>query len=260
MDGGPWGDKVGSYCVEWLPFNNQFKSNGTIRNRSGRFEDIVVTVPVGRSGSLLLGQFRAASQVDVSRRLSISTPLAFGAKTGSFAISSRSPGFGYSCFQPDEPGDVVNGWTHSIVVPFPGELTLNNDFSLRSRPEGVFLESYKREGLSSTGGYLFLGQGGVLGGVVGVLARGKIFSTLNIGFARRDDDLRVSFENEYLDSEHLAVGVRFERQGGAANRTAGVFWVDIDTPTTMHTIRWRAEYRTEKGDRQQFTMQVDAMF
>ncbi|MFQ5808560.1 MAG: hypothetical protein ACE5JM_02980, partial [Armatimonadota bacterium] len=34
---GPLGDDGGAYFVEWLPFNNTLRSNGDLRNRSGRF-------------------------------------------------------------------------------------------------------------------------------------------------------------------------------------------------------------------------------
>ncbi len=166
---------------------------------------------------------------------------------------------GFSYFSPDKPDDAVNGWNHGIVVPFPGELAINDDFSFSSEPEGVFLESYKRKGLSSAGGYLFLGQGQTLAGAIGVLNCDKLFSTLNVGLASADDDVRLSFESEYLSSEHLAAGARFERHGGSTDRTAGVFYVDFDTPTTTYTTRWRLEWRAETG-RNEFMLQFDGLF
>ena len=256
---GPIGKKGATYFIEWLPYNEKLNSDGSMKNISGRFEDVFVSFPLSDKNTITLGQFRASSQVDVSRRLSISTPLPFGAKVGSFAISSRSPSIGISHFEPEEEGDVVDGWTSSIVVPFDGELTLNTDFSLKSTTEGVFLETYKREGLNSFGGYMFLGEDQVLSGIIGVKRVNDIFYTGNLGYSTGDDDFRFSFEPEFLFSDHAAAGVRFEMQTGSADKKAGSFWLDFDLPSTSYTTRLRIEYYKESGN-DSFILQVDSWF
>jgi len=67
-----------SYFVEWRALSKEARSDGTLRDRSGRFEDLFVTVAPGRA-EFTVGQFRLLSQVDVSRRVGVAEPLVFAA-------------------------------------------------------------------------------------------------------------------------------------------------------------------------------------
>ena len=78
VSAGPLGGTRASYFVELRALSQSIGARNRLLNRSGRFEDLFVTVPVNASSSLTMtvGQFRALNQVDVSRRLSLSEPLA----------------------------------------------------------------------------------------------------------------------------------------------------------------------------------------
>ncbi len=258
----PINKRGGYYFAEWLPFNNSRRGDGSTRVRNGRFEDLYFRTPICLDDNLSLtaGQFRAGSQVDVSQRLSISTPLAFDAKVGAFSYASRSPSLSFSYFDGDSGGSPIRGWTHNVVIPFRGELAFNDDFELGSRPEGVFMESYRRSGLKSYGCYSFIGEGQTLfGGVAQNNCGQKSFQTLNVGWSTGDDALRLSFEEEYMFSEHFALGARYDHHGGATDRDAGIFYANFDTPTADWTKRFRAEYRHETGNKQ-FMVQAEGLF
>ncbi len=70
-----------SYFIELRALSQQIGAGNRLLNRSVRFEDAFVNVPFGRSGDLTVtvAQFRALNQIDVSRRFSVSEPLAFSA-------------------------------------------------------------------------------------------------------------------------------------------------------------------------------------
>src|SRR5688572_24032519 len=92
-----------SYFLEWRAISQEARANGTLRDRSGRFEDLYITAARNQA-ELSLGQFRQIAQVDVSRRLGLSEPLVLSsslAGTGggsprerglrAFSPSGRSP-------------------------------------------------------------------------------------------------------------------------------------------------------------------------
>ena len=68
------GRESGLSIVEWRPVSLEPRSDGTLRDRSGRFEDLFLTAVAGDRLELFVGQFRQVQQVDVSRRLGVSEP------------------------------------------------------------------------------------------------------------------------------------------------------------------------------------------
>src|SRR5687768_1609519 len=58
MSGGPIGVSA-SYFIEWRVVSQELQSNGTHRDRSGRFEDVIFNWEPDDRQTLRLGQFRA---------------------------------------------------------------------------------------------------------------------------------------------------------------------------------------------------------
>ena len=77
ISGGAMGDLPLSYFIEWRLVSKQTRNDGTILDRSGRFEDAFVNWEINSRNTLRVGQFRSLNQYDVSRRLSISEPAIF---------------------------------------------------------------------------------------------------------------------------------------------------------------------------------------
>src|SRR5688500_295899 len=79
ISAGPLGGTRAAYFAEWRALSQSLGGDGRLVNRSGRFEDLFVRVPLSAGGtaSLTAGQFRGLTQVGVSLRLSLSEPLVF---------------------------------------------------------------------------------------------------------------------------------------------------------------------------------------
>jgi len=211
--------------------------------------------------------------VDVSRRLSLSEPLAFStgvagepARTGrltslrSFSPSGRSPAVRLQ-HQWQRGARRSDGWYHSLAVPFAGEFVtpltdrVNREqgFELEARPKGTFFESYYRYKLNSFGGHVFLGDNRQLYGLVGSVNRRPLFSTLAVGFAQERDgseDMRVSWETEWVARPWLALGVRVDDRSGANRPAALISHANLEFPLTSYAFRLTAEQREQRANRQ----------
>jgi hypothetical protein len=271
ISGGPVRNTRAFYFVEWLPLSQEVDGNNRRVERHGRFEDLFVSLPAGRA-YVTVGQFRSLAQVDVSRRLSISEPLAFSTGvagpaastsrlTGlrAFSLSGRSPAVRLS-HQWTRGARPADGWYNNLTVPFAGEWVIpltervrqERNFEFELRPKGVLLESYYRHGLSSFGGHAFLGDERRLLGLVGVYNRGLFFSTAAVGFARERTgatDTRFTWENEYVPWPWLALGLRLDDRTGP-NRFAAIHpYANVEFPLTAYTFRITAEHRQQRGAR-----------
>jgi hypothetical protein len=69
LAGGPIGESRASYFVEWHVVSLESQNNCTLRDRSGRFEDVIFSGDFNDRQTLRVGQFRAPNQYDVSLRL-----------------------------------------------------------------------------------------------------------------------------------------------------------------------------------------------
>jgi len=88
ISGGEITDRI-SYFAEWRVLSYQTTSpDGVLKDRSGRFEDLFSIFQLTDRLSLTAGQFRMLSQWDASRKLSLSTPVAFSASIGGEPASS----------------------------------------------------------------------------------------------------------------------------------------------------------------------------
>lgn len=109
------------------------------------------------------------SQWDVSRRLTLSEPLAFSAGVAGafspntrlaslrgFSMAGRAPAVSLT-LQSLSGGSESDGWYQEFVLPFSGEFSVplgreaerNASFELEGRPKGFVYETYYRQGLSS---------------------------------------------------------------------------------------------------------------
>ena len=176
ISAGPIGGSRAVYFAEWRALSQSVAANGRLVNRSGRFEDLFVRTPLTRSGALSItaGQFRTLTQVDVSLRLSLSEPLVFSSSVPgrpasyarltslrAFSASGRQPAVRaeYQIPRAQSPAD---GWFAAATLPFTGEFTIPfteaASFEFEGIPKGVFLEAFRRSGLTSLGGHAFIGD------------------------------------------------------------------------------------------------------
>lgn len=265
ISGGPIGDSRASYFLEWRILSLQVSSDGSLKDRSGRFEDLFITYDVSNSVNLKAGQFRLLNQIDDSRKLGLSTPLVIGAKiSGSgagsarelslraFAPNGRSPSV--SLQHRSLPGaHAANGWFNIVSLVFPGEFSIpitdeardEASFEFKSDPKGVFLESFYRTGLSSVGAHLFVDDGRSMGSLLGVYNRGYWFSRLGLGYGRfgGETNMRFTLESEFIPYDFLSGGVRLDHQTVVDNGTSFVSNVNLQWPLTVWTLRLAVEHR-----------------
>jgi len=256
-----------SYFAEWRPVSQESRSNGTLRDRGGRFEDLFLTAS-GRNLAVTVGQFRQIDQVDPSRRLSISEPLVLSSSLAgsgggtarerslrAFAPGARSPSVRVAWNQR------VRGawtWTTSAALPIPGELSIPLTDEARKeasneiefRPKGVFAESYMRSGSTSLGAHVFYDDGRRY--LADAVATGRVASlywTGIGGLAKSGQPLtgRWSLEGEFIPSRFAGLGGRVEDRAGDRTDVAFVPYLNLSLPATKYTIRLQVERRIQKG-------------
>jgi hypothetical protein len=272
ISAGPIGRTRAAYFAEWRLLSQQIASGNTLTNRSGRFEDLFVTTPVGGTRlSVTVGQFRATSQVDVSRRLSISEPQVFSAglpgQTAStprvtglraFAPSGRQPAMRVMWQQAiaDRPSD---GWYAGATVVFPGELTIPftdaASFEVEGTPKGVVLELYRRSGISSFGGNAFVGDDRQLAMAVGAFNVGPrvvVTAAAGVSTVGVATDSRYSLQGELFFHRLLSAAARLEDRTGVGRRAAGVLTLNAHVPFGpdwfRQAMRLQVEQRISAND------------
>ncbi len=199
-----------SYFVEWRAVSLETRGDGSLRDRSGRFEDAIINVDINNRNSLTFGQYRSLRQVDVSRRLTITEPLIFSASLAgdssrnsrlqslrAFAPSGRSAGVTYQfrSLLGKRPSD---GLFHLVTIPMPSEFSIpltsearrEASFQFEGRPKGVFLETFYRRGLNSIGGHAFLDGNRRLVQGVGTMNYKRFYATGGLGMDQRDTPSR----------------------------------------------------------------------
>lgn len=235
ISGGPIGRSRASYFIEWRPVSKQVAGRNRVLDRSGRFEDLFVNVPLTSGTNLLTvtaGQFRALNQVDVSRRLSLSEPLALSAGVPAskaatkprltalrgFSPAGRQPGIRLAYQRPGLQ-QVADGWTAAITLPLTGEFTIPlkdaASFEFEAVPKGAFLESYYRSGLNSVGAHAFLGDRRHVANLVVVsdlIPKFQMFGAVGVDRSRDVDRMRYSFGGELVFNQHAIVGARLDHR------------------------------------------------
>lgn len=258
-----------SYFVEWRALSLETRGDGSLRDRSGRFEDLFVIFSAGRT-DVTLGQFRLIGQVDVSRRIGVAEPLLLstslpGDPAGNarltslraFSPAGRSPAARVAFSTPVGGGGWR--WTTSAAVPVAGELSLPLSDEARTeasnelewRAKGVVVESFARRGLHSMGAHLFYdGSDRYLAHAVVTGNRGALHWTAVAGAARSAATPvtrgRWSVEAEYLPS-WAGGGVRVEDLAADGRDPAAILYFNAHAPGTRYTIRLTVEQRIQPG-------------
>ncbi|HUF26973.1 MAG TPA: hypothetical protein VMM18_08355 [Gemmatimonadaceae bacterium] len=256
-----------SYFIEWRPVSQEARSDGTLRDRSGRFEDLFITAS-GERVELTLGQFRQIAQVDVSRRLGLSEPLVLSSSlAGSGGGSARerslrgfSPGGRAPAVRAawNQPLAGAWRWSTSVGLPVSGELSIpltrearvEASNEIEWRPKGIVVESFARRGLASFGGHVFVDDSRrylVQGIVTG--SRSSVHWAAIAGVARTGELVagRWSLETEYLPSPFLGVGGRVEDRAADGANVAVLPYLNAQFPGTRYTIRLTIERRFQRG-------------
>jgi hypothetical protein len=272
-----------TYFVEWRPVSQEGRSDGSLRDRSGRFEDLFLIASHG-AADLTAGQFRQVGQVDVSRRIGISEPLLLAASLpGSGTGTSREVGL--RAFSPSGRSPSVRvglhratqgaaRWSTYVALPFSGEFSIpltsearteaSNELELN--PKGIFVESFIRSGLTSVGAHVFYDSDPdrYLANAVTTGRYSDIYWTGILGVARSGDVTRGrwSVEGEVFPATlagFLGLGGRVEDQGGDGVEHAVIPYVNAHFPGTRYTIRLTLERRLQR-DRNATFLEIGTVF
>ena len=273
ISAGPIGQSRASYFAEWRALSQSLGGDGRLLNRSGRFEDLFLRVPVtDRAVSVTAGQFRTLTQVDVSLRLSLSEPLVFSSSVPGrrasdarltslrgFSASGRQPAVRveYQATQGQSPAD---GWFAAATLPLTGELTIPftdaASFEFEGRPKGVFLEAYRRTGLTSIGGHAFIGDERRrvitavathdVGGRLALLAGVGTFHSAGV------TDTRFSFGGEATLSSRMVGGIRVDHRTGQGRDPAVLLYGNGHLPfgpaAFRQAFRLQIEHRIQPAN------------
>lgn len=286
VSGGPIGERV-AYFVEWRIVSDSLRSDGTLGDRGGRFEDLWVSWDIGERHALQFGQYRSLNQVDVSLRLSPQEPGAFrnGIPTGrspnprlqslkSFSPSSRSPGIGWA-FRSIEGDRASDGLFHHVTVPFAGELSipLGSDaasaasFELAG-PKGVYAETFWRAGVRTLGGHVFVEDDNWLATGVATWDLADAVHLLGAVGVEDHDGLpdrrtRATVQAEYLwtgsDAVRGGIGIRADEVEDDGQRHVLVPYAVATLPNRRYTILAQAQYRDQEGN-EQFVFDLSIIF
>lgn len=274
--GGPLDENGSSYFLEWRLLSLETQSDGSLKDRTGRFEDLFVNWQLDPRWTLTVGQYRPLQQLEPGRKLSISTPALFDTKLAgdntrnkrlkslsAFSTGSRSPSISlnYQSF----PGELASdGLFHTVTVASPGEFSLpltrdartNASFEFDGTPKGVVFETYYREKLNSIGAHAFVGRNGnLLIAGVGQLNVDDLYATAGIGFDNQDGEpprVRSSLELEYLPTMddytwRPGFGFRVEDVSNDGRATSYIPYLVLAAPNNADlTTLLQLEYRGQK--------------
>ncbi|MBT9582444.1 hypothetical protein IV102_03775 [bacterium] len=276
ISGGTLDDSV-SYFIEWRPVSLEARGDGSLRDRSGRFEDVQISWKIDNSWTVTAGQYRPLQQIEPGRRLALSAPVVFDANLdgpagGSkrqqslrgFKVGDRSPGLTIN-YQSIHGKYAMDGLFHSVTVPFSGEFSIplnpearrEASFEFETIPKGVVLETYYRQQLNSVGVHAFVGEDRWSTGLIGETAVGDFNLLGGVGLDGRKGQsqrFRGSLAVEYLpvfvDSDwRSAIGFRVDVLNDGHTGTAYVPYLVISGPNEggLNSLL-QLEYRSQKGN------------
>lgn len=259
ISAGPIARSRAAYFAEWRALSQSIGANRRLLDRSGRFEDLFVRTPITSGGALAVavGQFRTLTQVDVSQRLSLSEPLAFSSSVPgrratdarltslrAFSPSGRQPGVRAE-FQLTRVQSPADGWFAAATLPLTGELTIPftnaASFEFEARPKGVFLEVYRRSGLTSVGGHAFVGDARrrVVTAVVTHDLGNRLALLAGVGafHAAGVTDTRLSIGGEATVSSRVVGGIRVDHRTGQGRDPAVLLYGNSHLPFGPSALR-----------------------
>lgn len=262
-----------SYFIEWRLLSYDINGNGFL-DRSGRFEDVIVSFPIAPGIAMDIGQFRPLAQTDVSQRVSNSEPLALtraipGEATADpretslrgFAPAGRSPGI-RAQFGPVQP----NGWHGAIAIPFPGEFSIpltgpaqtNASFEFESKPKGVLLEAWNRKEDDHVGAFGFVGSEdrSAIGATATKMHRDVFYSAaITKLHGRLTDAWLASLEALYVPKWQSAYGFRLD----LAQRESPVYvpFLSYHIPGDGNVFRFVLEGRFRSGSRPAIVFEIN---
>jgi hypothetical protein len=277
-----------SYFVEWRVISLETRGNGTLRDRSGRFEDAYLNWQISDRFQLTAGQFRGLTQVDVSRRLTVSEPIIFSTSLPgdpvpgnarvtslrAFSPSGRQPALMFQ-YQPIQGESEADGLFLSAVLPFVGEWSLpmtpeahtEASFVSQGPLKGGFFEGYYRNDLTSIGGHIFADDDRWLMNLVGTLNYTQspwtqdIYLTAAVGWddsVRTVERTRWSVEVLYLpilcdhDPCRAGFGFRAEEIVSPGSFPAYIPYIAFSSPNESYTLLMQVEYRHQENNRSFF--------
>ncbi|HJR60783.1 MAG TPA: hypothetical protein VJ813_15340 [Vicinamibacterales bacterium] len=274
ISAGPIGRSRLAYFAEWRALSQSIGGNGRLLDRSGRFEDLFVRAPLTPGGALSVtaGQFRTLTQVDVSLRLSLSEPLVFsssvpgrraaGARLTSlraFSPSGRQPSVRVE-YQAARGQSAADGWFAAATLPLTGELTIPfsdaASFEFEGRPKGVFLEVFRRSGLTTVGGHGFIGneRRRVVSAVVTHDLGNRFALLAGVGafHAAGVTDTRFSLGGEATISSRAAAGIRVDHRTGQGRDPAVLLYGNGHIPfgpaSFRQALRLQIEHRIQPAN------------
>lgn len=274
ISAGPIGRSRVAYFAEWRALSQSIGGNGRLLNRSGRFEDLFLRAPVTSGGrlSVIAGQFRTLTQIDVSLRLSLSEPLVFSSSVPgrraadarltslrAFSASGRQPAVRveYQVTRAQSPAD---GWFAAATLPLTGELTLPfsdaASFEFEGRPKGMFLEAFRRSGLTSVGGHAFIGdeRRRLLSAVVTHVLGSRFALLAGVGafHATGVTDTRFSIGGEATISSRVVGGIRVDHRTGPGRDPAVLLYGNGHVPfgpsSFRQALRVQIEHRIQPAN------------
>ena len=265
-----------SYFIEWRALSKELLGDGSYRDRSGRFEDLFVTFDVSDQAQLQVGQFRAMSQIDVSRRLFLSEPAAFStslpgepdpdpriASLRGFALSGRSPGVRAALAQGE--------WNAVVTVPFPGELSIpltkeaqeTASLEFEGSPKGVFVEGFRRHGPDSYGLHAFFGDNDRT--LVGAAAQRRCGDVwLEGGLSRAEaggaDEWRYTLSADWIPRQESALGVRLDHRQIAGQTVSVTPYVSLFQSRGAKAAKLTLEAKFQDARTPRFALELSGFF
>jgi hypothetical protein len=222
--------------------------------------------------SVTAGQFRTLTQVDVSLRLSLSEPLVFSSSVPgrraedarltalrAFSASGRQPAVRVE-YQAARADSLADGWFAAATLPLTGELTIPftdaASFEFEGRPKGVFLETFRRSGLTSVGGHAFIGDARrrLVTALVthDVGRRFALLAALGAFHATGITDTRFSIGGEATISPYVVGGIRIDHRTGAGRDPAVLLYGNGHLPfgpsSFRQALRLQIEHRIQPAN------------
>jgi len=266
-----------AYFVEWRAVSREVLPTGLIRDRSGRFEDLFLIYEMDSNTEFQIGQFRALSQIDVSRRLNLAEPTAFATSLAGpggpnsrmtslrgFSLSGRSPSARVSRKIGDDENLV-------LTIPFPGEFSVpvtnearsTASFEFESTPKGVFLEVFSRRELKSLGAHAFIGSNQrYLIGTAGQYDCGNLFFEGGVSFASAagDSEFRMSAGVEWIPHFTAAFGARLDYRDAPGFKPILNPYASFCLPFGETAMKLIVEGRFQQKRYPQFLLELSWMF